>query len=472
MRKLGRRGAAVQPRWPKASTHADRTDRRRAADCRQQIGNYRVTRATRRGRHQRGVSRPRRLPDRDVAIKRVRAVGPRRLDRGALTRRASSPPRRRWSGACSTPTWCRSSTRCADPAEPYLVMEYVAGSTLRPYCRPDQLLSLESDRRDRLQVRDGARLRVPPGPDPSRRQAGQPARHVRRQRTIRDVKITDFGSVLNLGSDVTQIHRVGSLAYMSPEQLDGGTLDCRADMYSLGAVLYHLIAGRPPFDGQVSRRMMHQIYRAEPAPLTGVRDGVPRRARCGDPARPREDAGRALRRLGRVRAGAVRARERAQKVPRGDLQGVLDSERFNLLRSARVLRRLRRRRAVGGRAPRQVAALSVRRMRCTARASPATASTSWPQGEVEVFRDGQRVAAARRRHLGRRDGLPGAEPGAEAAQHRRRRQQGGHDDLVHARYAGAAQRQLPPPVRRLVHPRAGAATARRARGAAHPRRIL
>ena len=57
--------------------------------------------------------------------------------------------------------------------------------------------------------------------------------------------------MLNLGSDVTQIHRVGSLAYMSPEQLDGGTLDCRADIYSLGAVLYHLIAGRPPFDAQV-----------------------------------------------------------------------------------------------------------------------------------------------------------------------------------------------------------------------------
>jgi len=51
---------------------------------------------------------------------------------------------------------------------------------------------------------------------------------------------------------VTQIYRVGSLAYMSPEQLDGGVLDCRADMYSLGGVLYHLIAGRPPFDAQVA----------------------------------------------------------------------------------------------------------------------------------------------------------------------------------------------------------------------------
>ena len=51
---------------------------------------------------------------------------------------------------------------------------------------------------------------------------------------------------------------------MSPEQLDGGTLDCRADIYSLGAVLYHLIAGRPLFDAQAQSAMMHQIYNVEP----------------------------------------------------------------------------------------------------------------------------------------------------------------------------------------------------------------
>ena len=64
---------------------------------------------------------------------------------------------------------------------------------------------------------------------------------------VTDVKITDFGSVLNLQADATQVHQVGSLAYMSPEQLEGEVLDSRADIYSLGAVLYHLIAGRPPF---------------------------------------------------------------------------------------------------------------------------------------------------------------------------------------------------------------------------------
>jgi serine/threonine protein kinase len=61
---------------------------------------------------------------------------------------------------------------------------------------------------------------------------------------------------------------------MSPEQLDGDSLDCRADIYSLAAVLYHLIAGRPPFDATQQLAIMHQIYNAEPPPLQTLRDGV------------------------------------------------------------------------------------------------------------------------------------------------------------------------------------------------------
>src|SRR5690349_5100776 len=126
-----------------------------------------------------------------------------------------------------------------DPAGPYLVMEYVAGTTLRPYCRADQLLSLE------LIVEIGFKCAMALGYVYRQgliHRDVKPANllAVQTNGIITDVKISDFGSVLNLGSDVTQIHRVGSLAYMSPEQLDGGTIDCRADIYSLGAVMYHL----------------------------------------------------------------------------------------------------------------------------------------------------------------------------------------------------------------------------------------
>jgi hypothetical protein len=147
-----------------------------------------------------------------------------------------------------------------------------------------------------------------------------------------DVKITDFGSVLNLTSEHTQIFRVGSLAYMSPEQLDGSTLDCRADIYSLAAVLYHLIAGRPPFDAQSQTALMNQIYNGEPPPLAGLREGVPprldaiiRQALAKDPTERQASWDEF--------ANGLSALVANREVPRGRLQGVLDSERFNLLRT-------------------------------------------------------------------------------------------------------------------------------------------
>ena len=218
-----------------------------------------------------------------------------------------------------------------DPVAPYLVMEYVAGSTLRPYCRPDQLLSLE------LVVEIGFKCAMALGYVYRQgliHRDVKPANllAVLTNGNITDVKVTDFGSVLNLGSDVTQIHRVGSLAYMSPEQLDGGTLDCRADIYSLGAVMYHLIAGRPLFDAQVQSAMMHQIYNVKPAPLVGIRAGVTagldaviQRALAKAPGDRYSDWSEF--------ASAISELVTTQQVPRGQIQGVLDSERFTLLRT-------------------------------------------------------------------------------------------------------------------------------------------
>ena len=219
----------------------------------------------------------------------------------------------------------------ADPVAPYLVMEYVNGSTLRPFCRADQLLALE------LIVEIGFKCAMALGYFYRQgliHRDVKPANllAVLNAGSITDVKISDFGSVLNLASDVTQIYRVGSLAYMSPEQLDGSALDCRADMYSLGAVLYHLVAGRPPFDAQVQSAMMQQIYHQAPTSLCALRDGVS----------PGLDSmiQRALAKAPADRyanwdefAQAISALITNQQVPRGHLQHVLDSERFNLLRS-------------------------------------------------------------------------------------------------------------------------------------------
>jgi len=219
----------------------------------------------------------------------------------------------------------------ADTDAPYLVMEYVPGVTLRRYCRADALLPLAQVieigfkcamalgycYRQGLIHRDVKPANLLVNLDGDR---------------ISEVKVTDFGSVFNLGADHTQIYRVGSLAYMSPEQLDGDTLDCRADIYSLAAVLYHLIAGRPPFDATQQQALMNQIYHGTPPRLSGLRDGVP------EGLQALIEAGLAKERELRPAswdefANRLSALVSDKQLQRGPLQEVLDSERFTLLRS-------------------------------------------------------------------------------------------------------------------------------------------
>ena len=325
---------------------------------------------------------------RHVAIKRVRAS------------MASDPMDGRYSerffaaeaalvGKLQHPNVVQIFDAVPDPVAPYLVMEYVAGSTLRPYCRADQLLALE------LIVEIGFKCAM--ALDYVFRQGlihrdVKPANllTVLSNGTITDVKISDFGSVLNLDSDVTQIHRVGSLAYMSPEQLDGGTLDCRADIYSLGAVLYHLIAGRPLFDAQVQSAMMHQIYNVKPAPLVGIRAGVTagldaviQRALAKAPGDRYNDWSEF--------ASAISELVTTQQVPRGQFQGVLDSERFTLLRTLEffssfgdvelweVVHRAKWQRFAFGHA-------------LYRKGEEGNSFHIIAQGSVEVFRDGKKVA--------------------------------------------------------------------------------
>jgi tetratricopeptide (TPR) repeat protein len=61
---------------------------------------------------------------------------------------------------------------------------------------------------------------------------------------------------------------LGTPAYMAPEQARGEAVDRRADVYSLGAVLYHLLAGAPPYRGATAREIMAQAFAGAPQPLS------------------------------------------------------------------------------------------------------------------------------------------------------------------------------------------------------------
>ncbi len=218
----------------------------------------------------------------------------------------------------------------ADADPPYVVMEYVEGGTLRRFCQPGSLLPVEQVVEVGFKCamaldyvyRQGVIHRDVKPANVLTRMAGD---------QLVDVKVTDFGSAFNLAADQTQLYRVGSLAYMSPEQLDGDPLDCRADIYALAAMLYHLVAGRPPFEAQQQQVLMNQIFHLEPPTLRPLRDGVPARLDAlilASMAKAREDRPASWTEFARELSAVVAD----PLLPRSANQAVRDSERFTLLR--------------------------------------------------------------------------------------------------------------------------------------------
>jgi eukaryotic-like serine/threonine-protein kinase len=91
------------------------------------------------------------------------------------------------------------------------------------------------------------------------------------------VKILDFGIAKLAGQEglTREGIVVGTLNYMSPEQARGGEVDQRTDIWSLGVVLYTMLAGRQPFRGENDRLLVQAILHQPPEPLRSVRQEIP-----------------------------------------------------------------------------------------------------------------------------------------------------------------------------------------------------
>ncbi|MCH8162449.1 MAG: serine/threonine protein kinase [Chloroflexi bacterium] len=82
----------------------------------------------------------------------------------------------------------------------------------------------------------------------------------------RSAKLGDFGIALSLGrTRLTMAGGItGTATYMAPEQVSGGDVDARSDLYALGVLLYEMVTGRPPFVGDDPNTIMYQHVNAEP----------------------------------------------------------------------------------------------------------------------------------------------------------------------------------------------------------------
>ena len=91
------------------------------------------------------------------------------------------------------------------------------------------------------------------------------------QRPVPDLDEVETAAVLQTRPGLV----LGTAHYMSPEQTRGQTVDARSDIWSLGVVIYEMIAGIPPFHGETPSDCIASILTTEPPPLSGVLPDVP-----------------------------------------------------------------------------------------------------------------------------------------------------------------------------------------------------
>ncbi|OGD38667.1 MAG: hypothetical protein A2V45_01365 [Candidatus Aminicenantes bacterium RBG_19FT_COMBO_58_17] len=173
----------------------------------------------------------------------------------------------RAAAALSHPNICVIHEVGESEERPYIAMEYVEGETLRDKLKKGPLKPEEAL---------AAAIQIAAGLGDAH---GKSIIH----RDIKSAnimvtekgqaKVMDFGlAKLRGGSSLTKSQTtLGTVAYMSPEQARGGDLDQRTDIWSLGVVLYEMLAGKLPFRGEHDQSVIYSILHEEPESLKKVR---------------------------------------------------------------------------------------------------------------------------------------------------------------------------------------------------------
>ena len=153
----------------------------------------------------------------------------------------------------------------------FIAMEFIEGETLEKHTRPETLLPLR-------RVQDLIA------------QAAAALDHAHQNHIIhRDIKpanlmvlkggvlkVTDFGLAKSPSANLTQAGvLLGTPSYMSPEQIQGQELDGRSDLFSLGVVLYELLTGTRPFEGDSISTIIYRVLYEDPRPPAAHNPALP-----------------------------------------------------------------------------------------------------------------------------------------------------------------------------------------------------
>ncbi|HWT78055.1 MAG TPA: serine/threonine-protein kinase, partial [Candidatus Methylomirabilis sp.] len=169
----------------------------------------------------------------------------------------------------------------------YLVMEFVSGESLESLLRSGATFSL--DRVCAIGIEACAALEHAHSRGVVHRDI-KPANILVQENG--QVKVTDFGVAYVTKSTLTKPGQsLGTPSYMSPEQIEGKSVDGRSDLFSLGAVLYELCCNEKAFPGENITTVIYRILHTEPVPLfqlnslfPSILDATIRKALAKDPA--------------------------------------------------------------------------------------------------------------------------------------------------------------------------------------------
>lgn len=152
----------------------------------------------------------------------------------------------------------------------YIVMEYVEGITLKTYVEKKGQLTFKESISIAIQVARGIE---------AAHNKHLIHRDIKPQNIIIStegkVKVTDFGIARAASSNTISADVMGSVHYASPEQARNGFVDGRSDIYSLGIVMYEMVTGRVPFDGDTTVAVALQHLQEEMTPPSNYAPNLP-----------------------------------------------------------------------------------------------------------------------------------------------------------------------------------------------------